>query len=334
MNAGIQLAQSPTARMLLDLAERRADGSLELGGRRVTLRGGDVVDVSGRPGDPTLDGLLVSAGALDGEAADWACARAIADGRALAEVLRERLPDATIRGALREAWTERLAAAFRDEAQGTPREGEAPDTSEAPAFPGRPSRGGPVFLPEAVLPSAAEGDWEPGESTVALVLDALAVRAEADLRREGGEAAVAALSVQELVWERTPHQVSAARWCGLGLDDDDAGEDEAPRAAKHLDDDEGPGEPGRADRVSAEALDPDSDAEDAAVDAAGARLPGPIAVGPVLDRFPEVASRVAAVVRAGLARLRPRGSGAPTPPPRPPSLVSASAGGASSIPPS
>jgi len=266
VTTGIQLASSPSARMLLELGARRADGSLELGGRRVTLRGGDVVDVSGLPGDPAIDGLLVDAGELAADQAADLRRRALAgEGRLAAELATVVAPDA-IHAALRSTWVHRLAAAFEREARDRPSADQGGDGDV-----------GRLFVPEPpAIPSPAD---EPAESVVALVLDALSQRADAELTEDDAEV----LRAQELVWEDTAHRRAAARWCGL--DDSDA-------PVSTWDDDDVPG---------------------------GAPIP---LAGHVSAR-PRVAARIAAVVRAGLARLRRPGSVAPAPPRRPPSLVPA-----------
>lgn len=59
------LAPSPLARLLLELADRHADGSFDIGGRRFVLQRGAVASISAGPRDEDFGAFLVRAGILD-----------------------------------------------------------------------------------------------------------------------------------------------------------------------------------------------------------------------------------------------------------------------------
>lgn len=69
------LAPSPVARRLFELAERRADGTLDVGGRTIALRRGRIVDVGAAESDESLIEFMVRAGRIDAGLAEEASRR-------------------------------------------------------------------------------------------------------------------------------------------------------------------------------------------------------------------------------------------------------------------
>ncbi|MDH5492934.1 MAG: hypothetical protein OEY14_13350, partial [Myxococcales bacterium] len=184
----VGLAPSPLAHMLLELAERGADGTMEVGGRGLVLRAGALVDIDPGPDDQALEEFLVRTGRLEPDAA--ASCRATAEARgvrvetviaenhlvrakALSEARRALLLDRLVRG---------LAA---EEIMGR----------EPPAFDPSP-------------PPATDAD---PIALVPLLLDALSRRAG-----EEDAGAVGERASDHLIWVRGPHLEPALRWSGLG----------------------------------------------------------------------------------------------------------------------
>lgn len=66
------LAPSPVARRLFELAERRADGTLTVGGRTISLRHGKIVDIGPSEADESLIEFMVRAGRIDAGLAESA----------------------------------------------------------------------------------------------------------------------------------------------------------------------------------------------------------------------------------------------------------------------
>ena len=111
---GRALSPSPIAVFLLGLAERGADGSVEVGGRHVVLRKGQVVDVRPAEGDGDLPAFLRDSGRVAPEPLERCTARAREEGLPLEEVLvRQRLLSIeAIRDVRRGLWLDRLAVSY------------------------------------------------------------------------------------------------------------------------------------------------------------------------------------------------------------------------------
>ncbi|MCU0676624.1 MAG: hypothetical protein MUE69_28000, partial [Myxococcota bacterium] len=147
----MDLAPSPVARRLLDAWSRRADGSLDIGGRVVHVRAGRVVAVDRAQDDASVGAFLVRAGHVascpDTDDLDTLVAAGVARDRAIR--------------ARRATWIDRLVAGLA-----------ALD------------RGAPLVEARATVETGDEG-----EELVTLVLDALARRAaESDAGVVGGRA--------------------------------------------------------------------------------------------------------------------------------------------------
>src|SRR5690349_12271743 len=84
------IAPSPVARLLLELEERGASGGLDVGGRRLVLSKGAIVEVRPAADDQSLGEFLVAAGRVSQE--DLASAKKqMTDTRtSLENVLRQR----------------------------------------------------------------------------------------------------------------------------------------------------------------------------------------------------------------------------------------------------
>lgn len=180
---GRALSPSPIAVFLLNLAERGADGSVDVGGRLILLRRGQVVEVRPAAGDEDLSSFLLASGRLAPEPLERCLARARDEGRPLEEVLvRQRLlSEQALRDVRRGLFLDRLV---RGLAQA---DAEAQDIS--------------LMQAEARIP---EG---PTASLVTLVLDALERRAGDD---DAGR--VGARADHHLEWLPNPHIERAKRW--------------------------------------------------------------------------------------------------------------------------
>lgn len=66
------LAPSPVARRLFELAERKADGTIDVGGRSIALRQGGIADVQGTQDDESLIEFMVRGGRIDAGLAEEA----------------------------------------------------------------------------------------------------------------------------------------------------------------------------------------------------------------------------------------------------------------------
>ncbi|MFW6049989.1 MAG: hypothetical protein ACODAU_02375 [Myxococcota bacterium] len=177
------LAHSPLALMLLDLARRHANGSVHLGGRRVVVRSGAVIDVAAAEGDESLPEFLVRAGRAS--AADVAEARKRAPDEVADELVRMgRLTQTTLRSSRRALWLDRLVRSL--------------DTDSEPRF----------------EPEPPDGRDEAGVGMVPLVLDALERRAAA-----GDAEVVGALADHLFEWlPPGPHSDVARKWSKLDAD--------------------------------------------------------------------------------------------------------------------
>lgn len=153
------LVTSPLARLLLDLHDRRVDGSIEVGGRRVVLRAGDVARVEPGPGDESLAEYLVRAGRVQRAALDRVGAAAATGEEALGDALVAggALTAAVLGDARRGLAVERLGNALAAH--------EARD-ADLPAFVPSAATGGGAALPlvpvllDALARVAASGDAE------------------------------------------------------------------------------------------------------------------------------------------------------------------------------
>lgn len=181
---GRALSPSPIAVFLLSLAERGADGSVEVGGRHILLRKGQVVDVRPAAGDGDLGAFLRDSGRIAPEPLERCAARARDEGLPLEEVLvRQRLLSSeTLRDVRRGLFLDRLVRAMaRADAEGQ-------DVS--------------LMQAEAHIPEGA-----PATNLVTLVLDALERRAAED---DAGQ--VGARADHRLEWLPSPHLERAIRW--------------------------------------------------------------------------------------------------------------------------
>ena len=183
--SGRALATSPLARLLLDLLERKADGSVDVGGRRLVLRGGEVVDVRGTAEDDELGTFLLHSGRIAEAELRSARADVEATGATLEDALVRvgKVSTAALSDSRRKLWLGRLASGIgADE-----REGRLP-----PFVPGAsPSHAPHVALLPLMLDALAR---------VASVGDAEAVGSRSDHRVEALEA---------------PHVDRAFRWAEL-----------------------------------------------------------------------------------------------------------------------
>jgi hypothetical protein len=182
------LAPSPVALFLLGLAERRADGQVEVGGRRLLLARGQVMGLEPAEGDGDLETFLLDAGRLD--AAQLAGVRARVDaGTTLDEALATYLSRDELWSATRALWLDRLVRGLA-----------------------RASAEGAAAAPVQALPHIPEGG--PRASLLALVLDALERRAAAeDAGWVGGRPTFL------FAWIDGPSTARAHRWSDLGGED-------------------------------------------------------------------------------------------------------------------
>ncbi|MEY4510669.1 MAG: hypothetical protein RLZZ450_2791 [Pseudomonadota bacterium] len=228
------IPESPTARLLLELAARRASCEVPFGERTVVLFDGAIVDVRGKPEDVSLTQFLVAAGRIDEREREQVERRIRERGVSLDQALGELEslePEAlfdTRRALLLDRLVRAIAAHESEEQSSGPR---APET--------------------APLSAASHG---PAFDATALVLDALARRAAF-----GAAEVVGSLRRARFVWVEAPEQKRAAIWAELG------------------------------------------------------DIPHAMSVATLFPRHPAAPSRIAALVRAGVARLDAgSSSGAPT----------------------
>lgn len=182
------IPESPTARLLLDLAARRASCEVPFGGRTLILFDGSIVDVRGTAEDVSLSEFLVAAGRIEERERQQVEQRMRERGQSLEQALGELDsldPDAlfeTRRALLLDRLVRALAAH------------EASDLTRAPAT--------------VPLTAASHG---PAFDTTSLVLDALARRAAF-----GAAEAVGEMRRARFVWVEAPEQKRAAVWAELG----------------------------------------------------------------------------------------------------------------------
>jgi tetratricopeptide (TPR) repeat protein len=182
------IAPSPVARLLLELASRRATAGLEVGGRRIVLHHGAIVDVRPHGNDAALGEFLVASTRITAEELGRHTAEADERGIPLESVLLSTglLDSDSLADARRALWLDRVVRGLStDEARGA-----------AP---------GPV-TPE---PSPAE---HPGVATLPFVLDALARRAGFDRDAER----VGQLANAWFAWRDTEDTPRARLWAELG----------------------------------------------------------------------------------------------------------------------
>lgn len=182
------LAPSPVARSLLDLAEQKATGTVEVGGRRVVLQEGRVVDVWAGTDDQGLGAFLVSAGRLSKE--DLAAVEKAREqtGGELHRILVERklINRRTMRDTRRALWLDRLVRGVT-ELERSPRAASA-----------------------EFAPMAHDEDRDQGVALVPLVLDMLTRRAAV-----GDAVVVGQQRKHRLIWAQGPLVEEAKTWAKL-----------------------------------------------------------------------------------------------------------------------
>lgn len=178
MGAG-DLSPSPLARALLELSERGADGTIEIGGRTVVFRRGSVVNVLGAASDETFAEFLLSSGRIDAKAL---AASKSEKAKHRDDVSALKLPPGEVVRARRALWLDRLVRALG--ASASDALSLAPDITNAPVETSEP-------LPE-------------------LVLDALERRAGEHDAGEVGERAA-----ERVYWIDGPHAALGKAWCRL-----------------------------------------------------------------------------------------------------------------------
>lgn len=228
------IPESPTARLLLELAARRASCEVPFGERTVVLFDGAIVDVRGKPDDVSLTQFLVAAGRIDEREREQVERRVRERGASLEQALHEleSLDPEALFDTRRALLLDRLVRAIASHEAGE--QGAAPRAPET-----------------APLSAASHG---PAFDATALVLDALARRAAF-----GAAELVGSLRRARFVWVEAPEQKRAAVWAELG------------------------------------------------------DIPHAMSVATLFPRHPAAPSRIAALVRAGVARLDVgSSSGAPT----------------------
>jgi tetratricopeptide (TPR) repeat protein len=171
------------AQALLEVAERRADGTMQIGGRKIAVRRGVAVWVSPAAEDPELEAYLEFAGRVPSEVAAAASA-ARSRGESAWAVLSEHVPEKLLSHATERLWIERLARGIRDEeARG----------AEPPFF----------------VHSAPTNDGRTEAPLVPLILDAFAQHAtRGEAERVGEHARL------HFEWDMTPHRDIAELWLG------------------------------------------------------------------------------------------------------------------------
>lgn len=170
---------SPIALFLLGLDERGADGQIEIGGRRLHLRRGRLVDVSRGEGDLSLAAFMERSGRIDAQVASRLEHRPESDA-----ILALPLPPETRADAVRALWLERLVQGLRRAS----------------------AQGDPVPVMTPAPPGPSDG-VELGLGT--MVLDALQRSSEEDADEVGRHAS---LSIE---WREAPFLARAQRWAGL-----------------------------------------------------------------------------------------------------------------------
>ncbi len=153
------IAPSPVARLLLELEERNASGGLDVGGRRLVLAKGAIVEVRPATDDQSLGEFLVAAGRLTLE--DLAVAKKqMTDTRtSLENVLRQRdlVPIEVLLETRRALWLDRLVRGLANDETAGRQPGllsPEPHASPGPAIPTLP------FVLDALARRAGFGDAE------------------------------------------------------------------------------------------------------------------------------------------------------------------------------
>src|SRR5690349_15961779 len=182
------IAPSPVARLLLELEARKATGGLPVGGRRIVLTDGAIVEVRPHADDASLGDFLVATGRLTDEQLEQAKRDASAKRQALEACLRanDLVPIDVLLDTRRALWLDRFVRGLATEE----------DAGREPAL------------------LSAEPHPSPGPAigTLAFVLDALTRRAgfARDAERVGR------LAQAWFEWLDTPQRTRAAHWADLG----------------------------------------------------------------------------------------------------------------------
>jgi hypothetical protein len=182
------IAPSPVARLLLELEARKATGGLDVGGRRLVLTEGAIVEVRPHAEDASLGDFLIATGRLTEEQLETAKREASAKQKPLEAGLRHNdlVPVDVLLETRRALWLDRLVRGLSAE-------------ESAGTQPG-------LLSPE---PHASPG---PAIGTLGFVLDALTRRAgfAGDAERVGR------LAQAWFEWLDTPQRERAASWADLG----------------------------------------------------------------------------------------------------------------------
>jgi hypothetical protein len=182
------IAPSPVARLLLELEARKATGGLDVGGRRLVLTEGAIVEVRPHAEDASLGDFLIATGRLSEEQLETAKREASAKQKPLEASLRHNdlVPVDVLLETRRALWLDRLVRGLSSE-------------ENAGTQPG-------LLSPE---PHPSPG---PAIGTLAFVLDALTRRAgfAGDAERVGR------LAQAWFEWLDTPQRERAAAWADLG----------------------------------------------------------------------------------------------------------------------
>lgn len=181
------IPESPSARVLLELAASSADAGLSVGGRAVLLRGGAIVDIAAAPGDLSFGEFLLAAGRISEAELEVVQQRAEERAQGLDEALREleAVSEEVLFTTRRALLLDRLVRAFAAE------EAEGQGAAE------------PVALSQLVLDAAY--------ATPELVFDALTRRASF-----GDAELIGALPAARFVWAEGAEPRRAAEWADLG----------------------------------------------------------------------------------------------------------------------
>lgn len=182
------IAPSPVARLLLELEARKATGGLSVGGRRMVLTDGAIVEVRPHAEDTSLGEFLVATGRLSDEQLEQAKNEASSRRQPLEVVLRQQdlVPMDVLLESRRALWLDRFVRGIAAE-------------EESGLQPG-------LLTPE---PHPSGG---PAISTLSFVLDGLTRRAGFDRDAER----VGKLSQAWFEWLDTPQKTRAAQWADLG----------------------------------------------------------------------------------------------------------------------
>jgi hypothetical protein len=182
------IAPSPVARLLLELEARKATGGLPVGGRRLVLTEGAIVEVRPHVEDASLGDFLVATGRLTEAQLEGAKRDASAKRQALEVCLRanDLVPIDVLLDTRRALWLDRFVRGLASE-------------ESAGVQPG-------LLTPE---PHPSPG---PAIGTLSFVLDALARRAgfAGDAERVGR------LAQGWFEWLDTPQRARATQWADLG----------------------------------------------------------------------------------------------------------------------